>query len=232
MTPKDPTMLGDTDALKGLQERLAARGITIDPDAKPEPDPYAHAESPEEAAQRRALAHAHKVARWERRCPVLYAEARVHTLDDGQSPGALAEWMRSDRLNLILAGSVGTGKTWAAYALGWRLVEDGHGVEAWTVADLLDELRPDGDKAEAAYAERAEVLILDDLGASRPTEWAVETMTALMDQRLRERRRTIVTTNLPEAVIASAWGDRLMDRLRHQATVVVMSGPSRRGAGW
>lgn len=233
MTPKDPTMLGDTDALKSLQERLAARGITVDPTAPAEPDPYVNRESPEEARERRAMAHAHRVARWERRCPVLYAEAEAHTLDEFQSPERLAAWANNpEAMNLILAGSVGTGKTWAAYAIGHLLVQRGVGVEAWTVADLLDELRPDGDKAEAAYAERAEVLILDDLGASRPTEWAVETLTSLMDQRLRDKRRTIVTTNLPEAVIAAAWGERLMDRLRHQATVVVMSGPSRRGAGW
>jgi DNA replication protein DnaC len=230
---KEAVRLGDTEHLKSLQERLKARGIEV-PAPPAERPPYVpEVESPEDVAERMAQANAHKAARWERRCPVLYADARADTLDSDQSPERLAAWANDrDALNLILAGSVGTGKTWAAYAIGWAMVGRGVFVEAWTVGDLLDALRPDGDRNEASYAERADVLILDDLGATRPTEWAVETLTALMDTRLREKRRTIVTTNLAEAIIASAWGDRLMDRLRHSSTVVVMSGPSRRGAGW
>lgn len=231
MTPKDPTPVGQTDTLKGWRERLEARGIEVP--TEPVADPYPNRESPDELRERLAIAAAHKAARWERRCPVLYADAKPTTLDADQSPERLAAWMNDDdALNLILAGSVGTGKTWAAYALGWAMVGRGVFVEAWTVGDLLDALRPDGDRNEASYAERADVLILDDLGATRPTEWAVETLTALMDTRLREKRRTVVTTNLAEAIIASAWGDRLMDRLRHSCTVVVMTGASRRGAGW
>lgn len=233
MTKPQATPIGQTDAFRSLQERLKARGIEM-PTPEPGPRPYVpERETDEDRAERLAMRHAHLAARWERRCPVLYEGATVTTLDEDQKPEALAVWANSSTmLNLILAGSVGTGKTWAAYALGHLLVERGKSVEAWTVGDLLDEMRPDGDKTEAAWAEHADVLILDDLGATRPTEWAVETLTSLMDLRLREQRRTIVTTNLPEAVIASAWGDRLMDRLRHAATVVVMTGPSRRGAGW
>lgn len=199
----------------------------------PEPftGPTPMAETPEEKAERLAKAHDAARSRWRARCPVMYQDANVTGLDANQGADQLAAWVAGqNNLNLILAGPVGTGKTHAAYALGNLLLERGNTVESWTVHDLLEAMRPNGETAP--YAPKVDVLLLDDLGAGSPTEWAVETLTALMDERLREHRRTIVTTNVPEEKLAAAWGDRLMDRLRHQATVVVCRGESRRVAAW
>lgn len=222
MTDPVPVAAAMPPALLGRLAELAPEPFT---------GPTPMAETAEEKAERLAKAHAAARSRWAVRCPVMYQTADVSQLDANQGGDQLAAWVHNPRnLNLILAGPVGTGKTHAAYAIGNLMLDRGNTVESWTVHDLLEALRPNGDTAP--YAPKVDVLLLDDLGAGTPTEWAVETMTALMDERLREHRRTIVTTNVPEDKLAAAWGDRLMDRLRHQATVVVCRGESRRVAAW
>jgi hypothetical protein len=225
MTTDEPVTIGGTDAFQAIRERLEARGV----------EPYVGEiplhETAEEGIERRARAHAAAVSRWEARRPVMYADADVALLDADQGTVAIAAWVRDpSALNLILAGPVGTGKTYAGYALGNHLIQANKTVEAWTVHDLLEALRPSGDTAP--WVAKVDVLLVDDLGAGQPTEWAVETMTAILDERLREERRTIVTTNLTEPQITAAWGDRFMDRLRHRSTVVVCQGQSRRTPAW
>lgn len=207
-----------------LLERLAEKA----------PVPYAGSydltETEEEATERRQLARGAARSRWESRCPVMYRDANVRNLEADQGADAIAAWVRDpEARHLILAGRTGAGKTYAAYAVGNLLVDTGT-VEAWTVHDLLEAMRPNGESAP--HAPKVDVLLLDDLGATKPTEWAIETLTAILDERLREDRRTIVTTNLDATEIAAAWGDRLVDRLRHKSTAVVMTGQSRRVAAW
>lgn len=224
----DAIRLGDAQSLKDLQARLAERGV------QPYEGDLPTSETPEEYAERMKARHAGAVARWERQRPLMYADAQVAHLDAvDQSSQTLAAWVKNpEALNLILAGPVGTGKTYAAYALGNLLIQGNRTVEAWTVPDLLEAMRPGGDETATRFARRADVLVLDDLGAAKPTEWAQEQMTALLDARLREQRRTIVTTNLTEPQVAEFWGGRFMDRLRHQSTAVVMRGESRRTPAW
>lgn len=224
----DPKPIGDSPTLTRLQERLA--------EIAPEPftGTIPQGETPEEKADRKRLQHQGAVSRWERRRPVMYSAADVSHLDPEQGPQALADWVRNpDARNLILAGPVGTGKTYAAYALGNLLIQANKSVDAWTVPDFLAALRPDGEnQADAKAAAQVAVLILDDLGAGQPTEWAVETLTTLLDTRLRNDLRTIVTTNLTEAQIQEAWGGRFIDRLRYASASVVVRGQSRRTPLW
>lgn len=217
MSP-EPTPVADAISPE-LRKRLEDRGVSLDP------TPPSVVETPQEAEERRLRAQEGTRARWVRRLPPMYATA---TLDDLDPP---LVWPASS-LNLVLAGGVGVGKTHAAYAQASALVPLGLSCEAWTVADLLEVLRPSDHKAERAQAEywtrRADVLILDDLGATKVSDWAVETLTALMDARLREGLRTIVTTNCTEDQLEAAWGGRMMDRLRYRRTVKVLLGESRR----
>lgn len=222
----DATTIGSTAYLKDLQARLAAKGVT------PYQGEIPKGETPEERDERHKAARAAARTRWEARRPVMYTDATVSSLGPEQGSSEIAAWFNDpEALNLILAGAVGTGKTYAGYAVGNHLIDLGTGtVEAWTAHDLLEAMRPNGETAP--HAPHVDVLLLDDLGAAQPTEWAVETLTALLDQRLRENRRTIVTTNLDAERLGAAWGERLLDRLRHRSTVVAFRGESRRIAAW
>jgi DNA replication protein DnaC len=196
------------------------------------PLPKVQGESPEDRAERLAIQAQNRAKRWTERLPSIYVAARLNQVDAEYAP-RLARWLSDpDARTLVLAGSVGTGKTYAAYAVGHEAVAQGRWVEAWTLHDLLVASRPDGDKDALENARECDLLILDDLGATKVSEYAQETITALLDARLRTGRRQIVTTNLPWQPIEDAWGRRFTDRLRDGLVAVSMVGESRRAAAW
>lgn len=216
-------------SLARVRDTLRRQGI--DPDAIVVPDDLREP-TPEDAREMRALQAANKSARWRHRLPVMYADAALADLDDRQHLGTISSWLGEGSSTLVLAGNVGSGKTHAAYAVGHAAVAAGLWVEAWTLADLLEALRPGGDPTASDHARRCDLLILDDLMATRASEWAVEQVTTLLDHRLRNRGRQIVTTNVDAVTLEEAWGARAMDRLRFRWTVCTFTGPSRRAAGW
>lgn len=194
--------------------------------------PDSHAETPEDRRERLAVQAQNAAKRWRDRLPAMFQEASVDDLDDEQHAVDVRGWLASGRTGLLLAGTVGSGKTHAAYAVGNAALAQGLTVEAWTMHDLLSALRPDGDPSAAQFARTADVLILDDLMAAKVTPWMQEAMTSLMDARLRDSRRTIVTTNATSAALAEAWGTRALSRMTYRAQVLVYAGDDRRGGGW
>lgn len=109
---------------------------------------------------------------------------------------------------LLFIGRPGTGKTHLAVAALRGLIERGFEGLFYDFQALLHHIRSGYDQASgtmdrAAYqsALDAEILVLDDLGAHRITDWVEDTVTSLVTHRCNNRRATIVTTNLrdPEA---------------------------------
>lgn len=221
MTTDEPQRLNVASMLPShLGKRLEALAAT-----EVAPSPTHRVETPQEAQERAEARRQVYAARWAAQVPPMYADADM---------GDLAQdftWQNGS-LNLVLAGPVGTGKTHHAYAIGNAMVRNGTWCQAVTVVDLLAALRPDGDLSLVRAVRACQVLILDDLSASKASEWAQEQMTDLLDRRIREGLRTIATTNSTETDLEAAWGGRFMDRLRYRRTVVVLRGESRRKAEW
>lgn len=191
-------------------------------------------ETTEEARARRALAMEHRGRTWEARVPTKFRGARLDDLDADQHPAAVRAWLASDSPMLVLAGkSPGNGKTHTAYAIGWAAHESGQWVNAWTMADLNAALRPVGDEHEPQAwftVSRCDLLIIDDLGTERRTEWTQEQLHRLLDTRGRERRRTIITTNLSSAEIEDPrrYDSRIADRILDEAMALKFEGRTRR----
>lgn len=134
-----------------------------------------------------------------------------------------------------LWGTCGTGKTYAAACAVRLTVLDGGRAKLVTAKALLDGVRAEWDGGERGTIERAErydLLALDDLGAERPTDWAKETITRLIDTRTMRGLPTIVTSNYRLGQLRDAWGgiegDRLASRIMGACERVEMSGPDRR----
>ena len=132
-------------------------------------------------------------------------------------------WAQEDsRASLYLYGDVGRMKTGLAYAAFRQRLEaqlcDGL---FRTSTALLDAIRATFDHAEGAprtsevlaAAARAPLLLLDDLGAEKPSSWAVERLEALIDERYRDELPTIVTSNYDLAALGQRLSLRISSRL-------------------
>ena len=168
-------------------------------------------------------------------------------------PLTAVEWAERGKKaqGLYLTGQVGTGKTHAAWAtLGaWcRATRTRpHGEESPTIewggasgrtapniiftrlTDLLDDLRP-GEAAVRTIrdCQRAALLVIDDIGAEKPSEWTQERVYSVIDHRYANCLPLIVTSNLPPSKLADQIGERAASRLAEMCEVVAMTGTDRR----
>ena len=107
--------------------------------------------------------------------------------------------MRKKNQGLLLYGGVGTGKTFAACCIGNYLMENLIPVFATSIVKILQSkfsMSPDNFDSLTSKINAADMLIIDDLGAERSTEYAVETVYNIIDCRYRVGKPMIVTTNL------------------------------------
>jgi DNA replication protein DnaC len=134
---------------------------------------------------------------------------------------------------LLLTGSVGVGKTHLAVGIIQALIWE-KGVRALfcDYRELLKRIQESYNPAVAttelqilAPVFEAEVLILDELGAQKPTDWVWDTVALVLNTRYNDKRTTLITTNYPNAPAAMArnadksireetLGDRIGERMR------------------
>ena len=128
--------------------------------------------------------------------------------DNGKTPGLTAKvkryvehWEDAARKNigLLLFGDVGTGKSFLAGCIANALLEKDVPVLMTNFPTILNRMTGlfGSDRADFLASLNAyDLLILDDLGAERGTEYALEQVFAVIDARYRSRKPLIVTTNL------------------------------------
>ncbi|MFJ8107965.1 ATP-binding protein [Streptomyces sp. NPDC096132] len=135
--------------------------------------------------------------------------------------------------SLLIVGTTGTGKTHQAYGAIRSLLLAGVRLrwKATTAADLYAELRPrpghDGER-ELMDLARCPLLIIDDLGAAKNSEWTEEITMRLINRRYNEMLPTLITTNLGMVDLRQHIGDRVASRLTEMSDKVILDGPDRR----
>ena len=126
--------------------------------------------------------------------------------DNGRSPQMhhahryVEQWqtMRSENLGLLLWGGVGTGKSFLAGCIANALMEQEVPVRMTNFARILNELNGSfsGRNDIVDRLCRYPLLIIDDFGMERGTEYTLEQIYNIVDSRYRSRKPLIVTTNL------------------------------------
>ena len=99
---------------------------------------------------------------------------------------------------LLFYGGVGTGKTFAAACISNYLLEHRVPVVMTSFVKLLDSMKgfKDDDETLITWLNKAKLLVIDDLGAERDTDFALEKVYNVVDSRYRAKRPIILTTNL------------------------------------
>jgi DNA replication protein DnaC len=117
-----------------------------------------------------------------------------------------------DKTGLLLVGKAGRGKTHLAVGIAKALMRE-KGIECvfYDYADLLkqiqDSYNPTVQATELGLLRpvfETEVLVLDDLGSVRPTEWRWDTVRLILNTRYNDSRTTIITTNFEDEPAAKA----------------------------
>jgi DNA replication protein DnaC len=150
---------------------------------------------------------------------------------------------------LLLTGSIGVGKTHLAVGMLQALIAD-RGAKGlfFDYRDLLKQVQNSYNRnVDVTELEilrpvfDAEVLVLDELGASKPTDWVWDTVAHILNTRYNDRRTTIITTNyanlaagngelsgpraaVREETLGDRIGERMRSRLQEMCVVVEMTG--------
>ena len=154
--------------------------------------------------------------------PRLYGNC---TLENYQGNENLISELRKEKDNVVLRGNTGCGKTHLAVAiLKMQASRDSRFI---TVPDLLLKIRSSfnggAESEEEIIKEFSNIsmLVLDDLGAEKTSEFAVTTLYIILDRRIRDCRKTIITTNLSQKEIEETFGARIASRLSSMENIKI-----------
>jgi DNA replication protein DnaC len=142
--------------------------------------------------------------------------------------------VNTDGKGLLITGSIGVGKSHLAVGILHSLITS-KGVPGLfcDYRELLKEIQHSYNPQVAtteldilAPVFDAEVLVLDEIGAQKPTDWVWDTVALILNTRYNDKRTTIITTNYPDSPPAGAMtvaqraardeslGDRIGERMR------------------
>jgi len=153
----------------------------------------------------------------------------------------LDEFLSLDGRGLVFVGAVGVGKTHLAVAILRELIER-YQVRGLfyqfgaLLRQIQDSYNPISQTSELKVLEpvfEADVLVLDELGASKPTDWVRDTMMQIINTRYNDKRVTIFTTNYSDSrkrdedsieILEDRVGVALRSRLYEMCKTVVIEG--------
>lgn len=141
--------------------------------------------------------------------------------------------MKSKGKGLLLYGSVGTGKTFAACEVANALIDKGYSALVTSFARLTNTIQGmyEGKQEYIDSLSNFDLLVIDDLGTERKSEYMQEMVYNIIDSRYRSGLPMIITTNLTIDEITkpdSIGNSRIYDRIIERCFPIEVSGNSRR----
>lgn len=141
-----------------------------------------------------------------------------------------------DNVGLILMGGAGTGKTFAAGCIANALINKGISVMMANVLHLTDKIGNLYDKDRTTFIQslqQYELLIIDDFGAERTSDFVAEQIYNIIETRYSARKPLIITSNIPPEQLKNCTDmryQRTYDRIKEICIPVILDGESRRKA--
>jgi DNA replication protein DnaC len=168
--------------------------------------------------------------------PPLYHHVNFMAFDKSDESGAMVYlgvgFAQNPQGFLFLHGDTGCGKTWLAVAIAHNMILEGRKVWFVRSLDLLNEVRrginDNSSRDILDKYKKSAILILDDLGSEKLTDWVNEIVYDLIDYRHSHLKPTIITSNLKGEEIAKVFGSRIMSRIKAAGPIVDMGKIDRR----
>jgi DNA replication protein DnaC len=137
---------------------------------------------------------------------------------------------------LWLSGDTGTGKTTLAMLVSKEALGRGHSVAIYSLPKLLARIRrtydeEPGEDTYSAFFQRltsVDLLHVDDFGAEKRSDWVLEQLYALVNERYEDERSVMLTTNLTVDKLEDQIGARTVSRLTETCEQVALFGVDRR----
>ena len=165
---------------------------------------------------------------------------------DAHNRNAVEYAKQASKLNCgaYFYGECGTGKTFLASIIAQEFLRNGESVLFVKVPSLLDDIKAtfNGQGSELTILEdikSTKLVVLDDFGMEKPTQWAGATLSKILDMRYdNPHGRTLITSNLSPKELAERLnnasdganlnGSRIFDRLKEICKPILLKGTSRR----
>lgn len=143
------------------------------------------------------------------------------------------EMLKSDT-GLLMSGGVGAGKTFLAACIANQLVDEGKYIMMVNLPSLIASMNAEYGELREYYMDkigRAHLLILDDFGVERGTEYSIEQVYEIINARYKTGKPMIITTNLTMQEFRdepSMGKRRIYDRVIEKCIPLLVQGESRR----
>jgi DNA replication protein DnaC len=214
-----------------------ANEATVQEDYPDELRQFLEAEATRAKEERAENVRRARLEKWDEKVPEVWRGWSIDQLPLKFQQVCL-EWLATgfdNSQNIIITGGTGSGKTTMAYALSREIYAQGFKAKMWNVRELIAALNP---KAAAAHltlesTKTCPLLLLDDLGSEKKSEWTSERILEILDYRWQWKKPTIITTNLvlegDDNSSLEGWiGDRAYSRISAGALKLTFKGGDKR----
>lgn len=168
--------------------------------------------------------------------PIRFQQAKYE--DVPSNIQSLVENIKESRKGIYIYGTCGTGKTHICYAIASKINNEKFKIRVWSLPELLryikrdyDELNKGKDFENTNFAQVMNyngILVIDDIGTEKMSEWVEETLYAIINRRYEDVMPTIFTSNYSPEELTSRLGDRIVSRIVGSCDVIELSGKDRR----
>lgn len=136
---------------------------------------------------------------------------------------------------IYIYGPAGTGKTHLACALAQQILANNIGVMFINTSEFLEKLRQEFNEIDSnkeSYLKEAMdfdgVLIIDDIGAEKASDWTRERLYLIINKRYEEMKPIIFTSNCDMDVLEEKLGDRIASRIGGMVERIQKNGEDKR----
>jgi len=119
--------------------------------------------------------------------------------------------------NIFITGGAGSGKTYLSVCYIHKVMLNVESIFFRNVTVLLSEIREGIKRNRENYLinkySDVDLLVLDDLGAEKTTEYVIQVLYSILNVRYEKCRQTVITSNLGSKHLSEFYGDRMLSRI-------------------